>query len=1206
MASNGVPPPIPGRRPPPSGPPPPIPSRVDLGEATVQAVSSTKEQSKDELPNKGSPKLKAKGRPEISIVSARPMDSTGVIPPPSVPSQPIAAPEMPKVPQKPGRKSKGREPPPRPKTRPVSELTLGTDEQDMGLASGEEEREVEEGTSKSDVLKEGAVSRVAGPFVPAKKVPEEKSEASDVSEEKNGLSPADKSELTQRVEQEMVKDDHSVRKPAAKPTVIRAKPKENITQNNSKPPVEVEGVKETKQDSNGIPVENAATGKKVKPTVIIAAKPPKKAEAQTEEQKVGKEPSNEIAKPVTTSQGGKPPPPAKKPKPPVKAKPISTLERQSKPPSEENKPDSTAAPKPKMRPTVIVAAKPPKISEAAKPDEESSKKKEEDQPQVKPSTAPAPVEAVQGAHDKEETAAAPAVKPKRFPTIIRAAPRPDAPGTGEQQKAPKRPQRGPSIKAPPRRPVSAPAEENKKQEKLAADEQDEPSKSVSEQVVESVQEKTPKPQRPVSLHGVKDSEVLKDVKKLDHARSPVEESDALTRKGSRKRPPPPRPPTVEPAGEERDLSPETPDKKPDADEKAKGKVRPPPPRPPTVEPVGEKGDLTSETHDQKQDSDEKFKGKTRPPPPRPPTGEPVGEKGNASPEAHDKTQHDDETSKGKTRPPAPRPPTVESVGGKGDSSPETHAKTQGPDEKSKRKNRPPRPSSRVLDEKHPKHSHIETEESHTHEKTKPVRPAPVAPNQSHVTSKNVHEAETRTVAQSSADDHVQETSHARDSARGADHSTAEVHEKEKSEKASSKAKPKPARLAPSSTSTTKNKPHRPSAPATKTTKEPKKKTAPTQVSSVCETYIEPSAIALYDYEPTAIDDLSFNAGDEITLVKKIDDGWYIGRLGDQEGMFPVKFVEIIEDLPQETAPETQPVTAPERSPFDVMALYDFHGNQQDGELVFAAGENIHVIEKIDDDWLRGEYRGRTGAFPCSFVDISTELINKLPQSEQSATVPKSDDGESSDSGIVLHCKALFDYDSEVPDDLSFHAGDVIKIKRKISEEWFEGEINGRVGMFPAAYVEIVKDMPKEKNKPDEVAKHHVVEYGTALYDFTGSAADELSFKKGDKIEITERVSDDWLRGKHSGREGMLPRAFVQLSKAEPEPGLQSVIKNKKQTPKAKALFDFDGEFEDELSFKTGDVIVLLERINDEWFQGEINKKFGRFPAAFVEVLTPLS
>ena len=41
------------------------------------------------------------------------------------------------------------------------------------------------------------------------------------------------------------------------------------------------------------------------------------------------------------------------------------------------------------------------------------------------------------------------------------------------------------------------------------------------------------------------------------------------------------------------------------------------------------------------------------------------------------------------------------------------------------------------------------------------------------------------------------------------------------------------------------------------------------------------------------------------LLKRIDDEWYIGRLGDQEGMFPVKFVEIIEDLPKENEPETK-------------------------------------------------------------------------------------------------------------------------------------------------------------------------------------------------------------------------------------------------------------------------------------------------------------
>ena len=57
MPSSGGQPPVPGQRPQPSGPPP-IPSRVDLGEAPVNAVSSIKKQSRDDS---GSPKLKYEG-----------------------------------------------------------------------------------------------------------------------------------------------------------------------------------------------------------------------------------------------------------------------------------------------------------------------------------------------------------------------------------------------------------------------------------------------------------------------------------------------------------------------------------------------------------------------------------------------------------------------------------------------------------------------------------------------------------------------------------------------------------------------------------------------------------------------------------------------------------------------------------------------------------------------------------------------------------------------------------------------------------------------------------------------------------------------------------------------------------------------------------------------------------------------------------------
>lgn len=376
------------------------------------------------------------------------------------------------------------------------------------------------------------------------------------------------------------------------------------------------------------------------------------------------------------------------------------------------------------------------------------------------------------------------------------------------------------------------------------------------------------------------------------------------------------------------------------------------------------------------------------------------------------------------------------------------------------------------------------------------------------------------------------------------------------------------------------------------------------MSSVSKTYIEPSAIALYDYKPTAVDDLSFNAGDEIVLVRKMDDDWYIGRLGDQQGMFPVKFVEIIEDLPQEMEPETQPLATPGSSPFDVMSLYDFRGNLLDGELDFVAGEIIHVVAKINDDWLRGELREQTGAFPCNFVDISTDVINNLPQYEEKEGVSKGDEVEYSDPSVSSYCKALYDYQSNVLQDLSFNAGDVIRINKRVSEEWLEGELHGKMGMFPAAYIEILHNTPEQKRQPEE-KKHGNVEYGTALYDFTGTVADELTFEKGDKIEITEIINDEWLRGKHKGQEGMFPRAFVQLSKEESEKNFPPVRKEMKPTPKAKALFDFDGEFEDELCFRTGDIIVLLERVNDEWIQGELDARVGRFPAAFVEILTPL-
>lgn len=52
----------------------------------------------------------------------------------------------------------------------------------------------------------------------------------------------------------------------------------------------------------------------------------------------------------------------------------------------------------------------------------------------------------------------------------------------------------------------------------------------------------------------------------------------------------------------------------------------------------------------------------------------------------------------------------------------------------------------------------------------------------------------------------------------------------------------------------------------------------------------------------------------------------------------------------------------------------------------------------------------------------------------------------------------------------------------------------------------------------------------------------------------------------------------------------------------KALFDHEGEDEDELTFSTGDVIEVIDQSDEGWWRGRFNGSEGLFPANYVEKL----
>ncbi|GJN90427.1 hypothetical protein Rhopal_003438-T1 [Rhodotorula paludigena] len=56
-------------------------------------------------------------------------------------------------------------------------------------------------------------------------------------------------------------------------------------------------------------------------------------------------------------------------------------------------------------------------------------------------------------------------------------------------------------------------------------------------------------------------------------------------------------------------------------------------------------------------------------------------------------------------------------------------------------------------------------------------------------------------------------------------------------------------------------------------------------------------------------------------------------------------------------------------------------------------------------------------------------------------------------------RGLYDFVGETSDELPFRRGDVIRVLERVSEEWWKGELKGRVGIFPTNYVEELPNEP---------------------------------------------------------------------------------------------------------------------------------------------------
>ncbi|KPU78939.1 uncharacterized protein Dana_GF10858, isoform H [Drosophila ananassae] len=188
---------------------------------------------------------------------------------------------------------------------------------------------------------------------------------------------------------------------------------------------------------------------------------------------------------------------------------------------------------------------------------------------------------------------------------------------------------------------------------------------------------------------------------------------------------------------------------------------------------------------------------------------------------------------------------------------------------------------------------------------------------------------------------------------------------------------------------------------------------------------------------------------------------------------------------------------------------------------------------------------------------------------------------------------------------------------------------------------------EDKDEPIVPEPKEAIFKCTALYSYTAQNPDELTIVENEQLEVVgEGDGDGWLRARnYRGEEGYVPHNYLDIDQetagsafngtsgnqlrsqisfssvdytvdnedqtvdSMQSPDQVSVIMAPQKRPKSDvewciALYDYDATAEDELTFEEGDKIKIITKtahgVDDGWWEGELDGRFGNFPSLVVE------
>nr|XP_030132690.3 sorbin and SH3 domain-containing protein 1 isoform X21 [Taeniopygia guttata] len=242
--------------------------------------------------------------------------------------------------------------------------------------------------------------------------------------------------------------------------------------------------------------------------------------------------------------------------------------------------------------------------------------------------------------------------------------------------------------------------------------------------------------------------------------------------------------------------------------------------------------------------------------------------------------------------------------------------------------------------------------------------------------------------------------------------------------------------------------------------------------------------------------------------------------------------------------------------------------------------------------------------PVSYALYHSLDTNNNPQSELGTYL--------GDSESPRHF-APVDY-METPEEILRRRHDdkekLLEDQRRLKREQEEADIAARrhTGVIPTHHQFITNERFGDLLNVDDTAKRKSgseMRPARAKFDFKAQTLKELPLQKGDIVYIYKQIDQNWLEGEHHGRVGIFPRSYIEFlppaEKAQPKKPLPLQVL---EYGDAIAKFNFNGDTQVEMSFRKGERITLIRRVDENWYEGRISgtSRQGIFPVTYVEVL----